>query len=666
MVQADEHFCSAEELWKACASLPGQHVLEVTPDNVVNYNCGAFWLVQRDLEAVLPSAHARQALQLLRSAGVPEAFHVREELVNYKKVCLHVHQQGVLLERSLSQLATFFRTSEWSEELGCSVHTPERSMLSRARTQCKGRCEASYDARLIGKLLCGLPRHPDTARQASLAQLPRSLRCWHLGAAAGAVAMESSAAADTCEPEELSTDVRYYSLRVAAAAGSRAASEPRRRSYAPALTQADLETKAFAVDECATFETPGVVVGEQPASWHDGMLAKISALPWPAHGRQCLRKVAICRGADKALRIRDELWRVREALRRAVAQAQASLQQLDGQPMPEDVEAERLPGKDCMAMAVRRRRHWNLLTGCLPFLREALSWFDAIEQAATQQSRLFMAGDARGPGIAAPVLCVPAGFEGCRLLDETFRQLILSYKAQMMQSISANGWPEHVSSRRGAVTEEAGATGAPEKTCKVCARQFSTLWVHRGICCQCEELSRAEGRCPFGSRCEASSFCPHERRCFVCDAHSCQDCRLARGDGEFVLDLANRLRPARIAIDFDRTLATTRSGGLPIVGQHSADSDLMSLLWLHRAACMIVTRNSHTEAIRAFLSANGAPADVPVHSIRRPTSKAEVLVPSLGPEEQAILVDDSIAELTDPMVAGQERVHRVLFVRALL
>lgn len=133
-----------------------------------------------------------------------------------------------------------------------------------------------------------------------------------------------------------------------------------------------------------------------------------------------------------------------------------------------------------------------------------------------------------------------------------------------------------------------------------------------------------------------------------------------------MLDLANRLRPARIAIDFDRTLATTRSGGLPIVGQHSADSDLMSLLWLHRAACMIVTRNSHTEAIRAFLSANGAPADVPVHSIRRPTSKAEVLVPSLGPEEQAILVDDSIAELTDPMVAGQERVHRVLFVRALL
>merc|ERR1712150_388634 len=73
-------------------------------------------------------------------------------------------------------------------DLGCTIHTTERALLSRARTQCKGRCEASYDARLIGKLLCGLPRHPDSKRQAGLEDLPRSLRCWSLAVAAVATA----------------------------------------------------------------------------------------------------------------------------------------------------------------------------------------------------------------------------------------------------------------------------------------------------------------------------------------------------------------------------------------------------------------------------------------------------------------------------------------------
>ena len=31
-----------------------------------------------------------------------------------------------------------------------------------------------------------------------------------------------------------------------------------------------------------------------------------------------------------------------------------------------------------------------------------------------------------------------------------------------------------------------------------------------------------------------------------------------------------------------------------------------------------------------------------------------------------LFVDDSVAELTDPRVAADERVHRVLFVRGLL
>lgn len=355
--------------------------------------------------------------------------------------------------------------------------------------------------------------------------------------------------------------------------------------------------------------------------------------------------------------------------------------------MPEDLAAskERVQGssqEESMARAIRARQHCNLLTGCSPFLREVLRWLEAIEASAATGDRLFVAGDARGPGIAPPALCVPAGFEGARSLDEACHQVVLAYKPRMMQILATEGWPAHILTRRGGQVMEA-ATGAvegglaskaaaakmsaPEKTCRACAQEFSASWVHRGICCQCEETSRSNGSCPFGARCQPSWFCPHENRCFICDApHSCKQCRIYRGDGEVVLDIAARLRPTRIALDFDRTLATTRSGGLPVVGQHAVDSDLMSLLWLHQDACAVVTRNSHTEAIRTFLTANGAPEAVPVHSIKRPTSKAERLVPDLGPSECALLVDDSIAELVDPLVAEDSRVHRVLFVRALL
>ena len=44
---------------------------------------------------------------------------------------------------------------------------------------------------------------------------------------------------------------------------------------------------------------------------------------------------------------------------------------------------------------------------------------------------------------------------------------------------------------------------------------------------------------------------------------------MERGAAEAVAAVAARLTPARIAIDFDRTLATTRSGGAPVYGAHA-------------------------------------------------------------------------------------------------
>eukprot|EP00428_Durinskia_dybowskii_P041492 CAMPEP_0170278844 /NCGR_PEP_ID=MMETSP0116_2-20130129/39430_1 /TAXON_ID=400756 /ORGANISM="Durinskia baltica, Strain CSIRO CS-38" /LENGTH=623 /DNA_ID=CAMNT_0010530163 /DNA_START=29 /DNA_END=1898 /DNA_ORIENTATION=+ len=603
---------------EACRKLPGAHVLDVNLGNVNDYCCGAFALVERDLEAVLPPRFAYP--QLPSVAGVREAFRVREELVNYKKVALHMHHQGNLLERRLAQLATFFRSSEWNEQQAFYVHTPERAVLSAALTQCRGRCEASYDARVLGKFLCGLGRHPESSLPIGLVELPNSLRCF--GAA------------------------RAASLAMSIDGGSK---------------------------------------------------APVPNIP------KFVRLSCICRGVDKALRIRDELWRAREALRVAIAQAEATLKELSAQPSPEQVAEEILaaaehgdtgsqnvnarsvgkgtcdvdegvggappvtPLMERMAASVRIRRHFNMLTGCLPFLRESLRWFDAIEACADNgdSRRLFVAGDARiSPDAMPPAICVPTGFEGGKAQDDLWRRLSQHHGVEMRRRLAVDGWPSHVIERRGLIASSGG--GAPldkNKACRLCCRQFSALWVHRGICCECEDAVRDDGRCPFGERCSASWFCPHERKCFVCDAHSCEECRIFRGDGEFVVGLAGRLGAnAMVALDFDRTLASTRSGARPVMGQHDVDVDLLSLLCLRPASCTIITRNSHTDAIRTFLLAHGAPEGLTVQTVKRPTSKAERLLPHLAPEAKAVLVDDSIAELVDPMIASDPRVHRVLFV----
>ena len=152
---------SAEELAEAARSrIAGPDVLAVTPDNILSYCCGTWTLVEKDIVAVLPPALAKTVLDLLGTLGVREAFRVREELVNYKKVLLHVHQRGLDVERRLAQLASFFHEERERCDGGFSRHSARRAKITDARMECKGRCEATYNARLLGKALCGLPRRP--------------------------------------------------------------------------------------------------------------------------------------------------------------------------------------------------------------------------------------------------------------------------------------------------------------------------------------------------------------------------------------------------------------------------------------------------------------------------------------------------------------------------
>eukprot|EP00966_Prymnesium_polylepis_P238337 5512336-Prymnesium_polylepis.1 len=154
---------------------------------------------------------------------------------------------------------------------------------------------------------------------------------------------------------------------------------------------------------------------------------------------------------------------------------------------------------------------------------------------------------------------VPAGFElGAHLRRN--REVLQTYGPQMRDEMGAEmaageAWPPPPGSLRGCMHGS--------QRCSGCGRGFSPLWVHRGVCCECEAARRRQGCCPFRPTCGSATFCAHAGRCLACEDYSCEleGCQLVRGDGESVALLASRLPNLRLLLlDFDRTLASTRNG----------------------------------------------------------------------------------------------------------
>ena len=267
------------------------------------------------------------------------------------------------------------------------------------------------------------------------------------------------------------------------------------------------------------------------------------------------------------------------------------------------------------------------------------------------------------------------------------------------------------SAQDGAGGEVGGGSG---EHCGHCGLMFSRLWVHRAVCYACEASLRQDGRCPYGAAAATAvaagrqskkdggsckglpCFCPHQQRCCACEEWSCEQCGMHRCDGEGVLALVRRLGPAccGIVFDWDRTLCTTKAGAAPLVGKHSLQPELATLLEQACAGdsavtgappCCVATRNSHGAQIEAFLAAKGIEG-VPVHCVNaQGRTKADVAMEVLAanaashPEGSAVaaavgavvlLVDDDLRELCDVAVDGVERlavgsagvrVHRVFF-----
>ena len=307
----------------------------------------------------------------------------------------------------------------------------------------------------------------------------------------------------------------------------------------------------------------------------------------------------------------------------------------------------------------------------------------ADSTTATDGQRLFVAGD----GLERSMFYPPA-FAALRNMVAELAAAARHFAGLQRTAIALEGWPPPPSAMRTRVQVD----GAIK--CVQCDGGFSRQWIKveagLSVCWQCEAVVRADGRCPFDLRQSdaaaqkrggrgsgkaaahfGATFCPHQGLCVVCDGGfaPCPECRLAQGDGETAASVCAEWRGTEstmLFFDFDRSLCSTKSGGSPLQGNHSLDSDLADLA--AQLPMVVITRNSHRADIRAFLKARGVTCqDVCV--VRKGVSKAAAMVEILprlaeaGGAVRGLFVDDGVRECCDERVAALPGLYRVLFRR---
>ena len=263
-------------------------------------------------------------------------------------------------------------------------------------------------------------------------------------------------------------------------------------------------------------------------------------------------------------------------------------------------------------------------------------------------------------------LFLPSAFGGLAALLKAARACARTYDGRMRGAIAAEGWPPPPSTGRVRATRALVADPSKGEACWRCERRYARVWITRGVCFACEASCRRDGRCPMNATCRAKDawFCAHQGLCFKCDNRpSCGACRFYSGDGEDVVGHAERLGAAKVFLDWDRTFCSTKSGADPTRGNHDLDASLLALAQRDPARVVVVTRSSARAGILAFLSKHHA-ANVRVRSVKlEDISKADAIRSELGDGETAVFADDDITELAAPEIAGDARVHRVLFLR---
>eukprot|EP00668_Euglena_longa_P032816 GGOE01042270.1.p1 GENE.GGOE01042270.1~~GGOE01042270.1.p1 ORF type:complete len:634 (+),score=101.69 GGOE01042270.1:23-1903(+) len=590
--------------------------LDVEPHNILQ--CSGFYSLQatkRDFENSLPKVVVDWILECCRQQSLPEAFNVRRELVHFKKVCLILAQEGAHIERQLKRLCVF----HYCDLLHTPSEAPEHQRyvsLSCLLSRLKGMLLAVTDARVFTKWICSIPRHPDGDPGGSW--VPGHMQ-------PNALEMP---ALDLSAPEPLR--VLPHSLGV---------------SHALQRAEDWLQSHRGAnIDPVPATVSPAPDKLDPMAS----ILAPL-ANGLPTHIISYVEKVFIARGVSKVLRIVS-----------LVARLQSSLQWVANKT-PGILAALRRfqPDPAVLSDRIHYAMHLHTVDGIATVTAEVLRWLDVLQQPMWSPGQgirpSFRAGDPGPSNHSASFL--PQDFLLPQLLAE-IRLVVEPLWDSMVAALTCQG---------DACLPSKHLVGS--STCSSCTVALNKVWIHRGVCFRCEMTARSEGRCPFNKSCHHLWFCPHASRCFVCDQWSCEACGMWRGDGELVTDLVEQLQPAAVFLDFDRTVASTRSGGDPLVGQHAVDPLLLALCCSHPNV-HIVTRNPHLDSIQTFLTGHGAPATLPVHVVgRRQGREKSDVVGAHSPSPGAgclLFVDDDIREHCRPaMLALRPSLHRVLFARGV-
>eukprot|EP00931_Biecheleriopsis_adriatica_P108516 TRINITY_DN82840_c0_g1_i1.p1 TRINITY_DN82840_c0_g1~~TRINITY_DN82840_c0_g1_i1.p1 ORF type:complete len:694 (+),score=148.12 TRINITY_DN82840_c0_g1_i1:34-2115(+) len=670
------------------SAVPGWCVLDLREDNILSYQQGDWAYVERDIKtAFAPPALAEAVLGSFRDE-VQTCLAVRRELINFKKLCLHVWQAGSAVEKDLRQLASFFFCEV--------VETPGRDSaqelrrrryveISEGLNQCRGAVVALHDVRHFSKAICALPRHPESGAPWKFEALPESLEVWKPLEEAKYF-IQNHQALDAFFASRWGDGPAE--VEQATPAGGYGGSTPDEGTEARSASTAPLRPPAKPARHWKS-EREFVSSALGPEGLKK-LLSSVEAsgIKLPASAARYVELVLVARGASKALALRSALLRYIAALRQVTAEAEEVEQQLlvllgTSEALPPDKEEQRelrpLNGTAHSAgLHLHCTRHLLVLKGMVPVLSEMLRWLEPIADMRSDAGRLFVSGSR---GAAA---FVPRGFPD---LLARHRAALASggHREAMLAELAPGGpgWP-----RSALPKPEEGKRVQPCSNCKAC---LTRLWLHRGLCLLCETELRCQGRCPYGGeRCGSRSFCPHEHRCIVCEQWSCERCRLLRGDGEDVWQLVDQRQPTVVFLDFDRTLCTTKAGASPLQGNHSLDSDLVAVCSCH-ARVLVVTRSSRSEDIALFLRQHGLNACIPGHkassnavgdasnlrgnvsvrSVKREgrQSKAEVILEELAatPAATGLFVDDDIKELIDPSLAplvDKELLLRLLFVRS--
>ena len=351
---------------------------------------------------------------------------------------------------------------------------------------------------------------------------------------------------------------------------------------------------------------------------------------------------------------------------------------------------------DLWSCHLRASKHACQLEAILAANTQLLALISLVAARRTQHcgermARSFVAGDAvRG---ATAAMFVPPEFRQLAAQLAAITAEARQLDESMRRSIAVEGWPPPTSAGRARVVLD--GVGAFE--CCRCERSCSGVWAahilsgaRSCVCWECEGALRSAGTCPHDGAYDgaarsgssiskapptgvshAAFFCVHQQKCVVCDGASyatCTECRMGQGDGDAVAALCMQLEPEVLFLDFDRTLATTRSGGSPLDGVHALDVELADLM-AAGVPTWVVTRNRHVVEIGAFLKSKGVHAAGVKHAPQG-ISKAKAIVevlPSLlcnSPGTiRAIFVDDDVRECCDPALVKLPGLLRVLFRR---